>query len=42
MLEDEHMKALVPQEEQGNPLINKFREGVLEDLYKMLEFVLLN
>jgi len=44
ILEDPHLRNLIPLEENvsANPLINNFKTQVLEDLYQLLEFVLLN
>jgi hypothetical protein len=36
------MKQLIPSEVKGNNLVNKFREEVLQELYQLIELVLIN
>jgi hypothetical protein len=42
--EDKDIQKLLPTSEQAlkNPMINKFREDVLNELYQLIEFVLVS
>ena len=40
--QDPQISKLIPAGTEGNPLVAKFREEILGDLYQMIEFVLIN
>ena len=40
--QDKEIAQLIPKEVEGNPLVSKFREEILGELYQLIEFVLIN